>query len=146
MTSGAESLRMAPGVRPSNGPVIPFTEPRSKEGKTMNSGLRLRTLVFSIAAFLPLGGCTCNTYSGPPPNEVTYENEPPPPPAPVAEQEGPSPGPEYVWIGGYHRWDGHAYIWVHGHYDRRPHPRANWVPAHWEARGRAHVFVDGHWG
>jgi len=67
-------------------------------------------------------------------------------PAEVAEVQPGSPGPEYVWVRGYHRWDGHAYIWVHGRYERRQHVRANWVPAHWENRGRSPVWYAGHWG
>jgi hypothetical protein len=30
------------------------------------------------------------------------------PPAPIVERRGPPPGAGYVWIGGYHRWDGGA--------------------------------------
>ena len=36
------------------------------------------------------------------------------PPAPIVEHYGPPPHPGYVWISGYHRWDGQRYVWVHG--------------------------------
>ena len=63
----------------------------------------------------------------PPQGEVVVESEPPPPPPPEQEVVPASPGPEYVWIGGYHRWDGHRYVWVRGRYDRRPHANARWT-------------------
>ena len=34
------------------------------------------------------------------------------PPAPIVEHYGPPPHPGYVWIAGYHRWDGARYVWV----------------------------------
>jgi WXXGXW repeat (2 copies) len=81
----------------------------------------------------------------PPPQEVVVESEPPPPPPPEQEVVPASPGPEYVWIGGYHRWDGRHYVWVRGRYDRRPHANARWNAAHWEAHGRGHVWIEGRW-
>ncbi len=111
----------------------------------------LMASILTIGFAASFNGCTCTAetsgggYVAPPAQETVYESEPPPPPAPVVEAPPPSPGPEYVWIGGYHRWDGHGYVWVHGRYDRRPHPAANWEPAHWENRGRSHVYVEGRW-
>jgi hypothetical protein len=110
--------------------------------------LWLSVITLGVAA--SFNGCTCHAETGggyyaPPPEETVYESEPPPPPPPVEEAPPPSPGVEYVWIGGYHKWDGHRYIWVRGRYGRRPHPAAHWAPAHWEGRGRAHVFVEGRW-
>ena len=78
--------------------------------------------------------------------EVVVQGAPPPPPAPVIEVQPPPPaGAEVIWIGGYHRWDGHSYVWVHGRYDHRPHPSAQWRAAHWEPRGAGHVWVEGGW-
>jgi WXXGXW repeat (2 copies) len=67
------------------------------------------------------------------------------PPVVVVEHPGPPPGPEFEWIGGYHRWDGARYVWVPGHYDRRPHPGAHWVAHHWVHRSGGWVLVEGHW-
>jgi hypothetical protein len=70
----------------------------------------------------------------------------PPPPRPV--EVVPAPPPEqrdWVWQPGYHRWDGNAYVWVPGHYERPPHPHARWVEGHWSHRGGGYVWVDGHW-
>jgi hypothetical protein len=67
------------------------------------------------------------------------------PPAPVVEHYGPPPHPGYVWIAGYHRWDGARYVWVPGYYAAPPRPRAVWVPHHWVHRRGGWVLVEGHW-
>jgi hypothetical protein len=70
----------------------------------------------------------------------------PPPPRPV--ERIPQPPPEHrdwAWRAGYHRWDGHAYVWVPGEYVEPPHPHARWVPGHWDHRGGGYVWVEGHW-
>jgi hypothetical protein len=68
------------------------------------------------------------------------------PPRPVVEAAVVSPGPGYVWVPGYHRWDGRAYVWTPGAWMRAPRPRAAWVPGHWaEDRRRGWYFVDGRW-
>lgn len=78
-------------------------------------------------------------------NEVVVASPPPPPPPPP-EPAPPPPRPGQVWIAGYHRWNGRAYVWERGHYERPPRSNARYVPAHWEARGRGKVWVNGHWG
>jgi len=67
------------------------------------------------------------------------------PPAPVIEHYGPPPHPGYVWIAGYHRWDGARYVWVPGYYAAPPRPHAVWVPHHWAHRHGGWVLVEGHW-
>jgi hypothetical protein len=70
----------------------------------------------------------------------------PPPPRPV--ERIPPPPPEHrdwAWRAGYHRWDGHAYVWVPGEYVQPPHPHARWVPGHWAHRGDGYVWIEGHW-
>lgn len=67
------------------------------------------------------------------------------PPPVVIEHPGPPPRTGYVWVGGYHRWDGYRYVWVPGHYVLPPRPRAVWVPGHWAERRGGWVFVEGHW-
>ena len=56
-----------------------------------------------------------------------------------------SPGPGYVWVPGYYRYDGGGYVWVGGRWDRPPRGRGRWVPAHWERDRRGWYFVEGHW-
>ncbi len=67
------------------------------------------------------------------------------PPAPVYEVRAVSPGPGYIWVEGYHRWDGRGYVWMPGRWQRPPYAHATWVPGRWERDGRGWYFVDGHW-
>jgi hypothetical protein len=67
------------------------------------------------------------------------------PPPVVVERPGPVPGPRYVWIPGYQRWNGHGYVWVRGHYVVAPHPGAVWIPATYVARSGGYIFIAGHW-
>ena len=68
------------------------------------------------------------------------------PPAPIVETRIVAPGPGYVWIPGYHRWSGSAYLWMPGRWDRPPRARAVWVPGRWVHAGRrGWYFAEGHW-
>lgn len=67
------------------------------------------------------------------------------PPPPPHEHMGPPPGPDFVWIAGYQRWDGRGYGWVPGHYEQPPHPHAAWVPHRWQHRHGSWIMVEGHW-
>jgi len=67
------------------------------------------------------------------------------PPAPIVERPGPPPQAGYVWVGGYHHWDGAHYVWVPGRWDRPPHEHAVWVRHHYVRRHGGWVMVEGHW-
>lgn len=67
------------------------------------------------------------------------------PPAPIYERRVVAPGPGYVWVGGYHRWDGRAYVWTPGSWVRPPRPHAYWVAPHYVHRHGGYVFVEGRW-
>jgi hypothetical protein len=67
------------------------------------------------------------------------------PPAAIVETRPVAPGAGYVWTGGYHRWDGHAYVWVPGAWVQPPRPGVHWVDHRWVHRGHGWVFVEGHW-
>ena len=67
-----------------------------------------------------------------------------PPPA-VVERPVPAPGPRYVWVPGYHRWDGRAYHWEIGRWVLPPRPRAVWVAGRWDPRPGGFAWVPGHW-
>jgi hypothetical protein len=67
------------------------------------------------------------------------------PPHRIVEVRAARPGPEYVWVNGYHRWGGSAYVWVPGEWRRPPHRHAHWVDHRWEHRRDGYVFVEGHW-
>jgi hypothetical protein len=68
------------------------------------------------------------------------------PPRPVVEKRVAAPGPGYVWIAGYHRWDGSAYVWAPGRWELPPRPHAHWVAHRWVHRHGGWVLVEGHWG
>jgi hypothetical protein len=67
------------------------------------------------------------------------------PPAPIVEVRTAAPSPRHVWIAGYHRWDGAAYVWVPGRWDVPPRPHAVWVPGHWVHARRGWYFAEGRW-
>jgi len=67
------------------------------------------------------------------------------PPAPIVETRPAAPGPGYVWIAGYHAWNGTAYVWTRGRWERPPHPGARWVAHRWVRRGHGWVLMQGHW-
>ena len=68
-----------------------------------------------------------------------------PPPPPSMAVVGVAPGPRYVWIPGYQRWNGHGYVWVAGRWMIPPRAGVVWVPAHWAPRSGGYVFVAGRW-
>ena len=67
------------------------------------------------------------------------------PPHAVVEHRTVRPGADHVWVGGYHRWDGNAYVWAPGKWEVPPRPHAVWVAPRWEHRNGGYVFVEGRW-
>jgi hypothetical protein len=67
------------------------------------------------------------------------------PPAPIVETRVIAPGPDYIWISGYHRWDGGSYVWVPGRWELPPRHNAHWVEGRWERDNRGWYWVQGHW-
>ena len=67
------------------------------------------------------------------------------PPAAIVETRPVAPGAGYVWVPGYHRWDGRAYVWAPGAWQRPPRPHARWVAHHWVHRHGGWVMVEGRW-
>jgi hypothetical protein len=100
----------------------------------------------ALLSVLAVNGCYVDAGTAPPAADPTVvEVPPPPPPAPAPEAIPPAPGPEYTWVPGAHRWNGHAYEYQRGHYERKPHPSAQYAPGHWEKQQRGHKWVEGHW-
>ena len=67
------------------------------------------------------------------------------PPTAIVEVRGSAPGPDHVWVSGYHAWRGGDYVWVPGHWDRVPRARAVWVDGRWKSDRDGWYWVDGHW-
>jgi WXXGXW repeat (2 copies) len=67
------------------------------------------------------------------------------PPAVRVEHRPARPSRTHVWVGGYHRWDGNAYVWESGRWEAPPRERAVWVAPRWEHRNGGYVFVEGRW-
>jgi WXXGXW repeat (2 copies) len=76
------------------------------------------------------------------PGEVVVDAAPP---APLYETVGVSPGPGFLWIGGYYHWSGARWVWNRGHFERPPHPGAAWIRPRYEVRGGRSVYVRGYW-
>jgi hypothetical protein len=67
------------------------------------------------------------------------------PPHAVFERRPRPPSREYVWVSGYHRWDGNAYAWNSGRWEQPPRRHAHWVAHRWQHRRGGWVLVEGHW-
>ena len=67
------------------------------------------------------------------------------PPVSIHERRPVRPSREHVWVGGYHRWEGNAYHWQPGRWEKPPRARAVWVAPRWQRRHDGYVFVEGHW-
>ena len=63
----------------------------------------------------------------------------------VVERRAPPPSRTHVWISGYQRWNGNAYVWTAGHWGQPPRPHAHWVAHRWVHRRDGYVLVEGHW-
>jgi len=104
-----------------------------------------------VAAALALAGCYVHA-AGPGYGAEAgvggdyYEVEGPPPPV-QEETVVASPGPDYVWIGGYYDWDVSArnYAWRSGRWERPPDRDAHWVAPRHEMRNGRHYYTRGRW-
>ena len=65
----------------------------------------------------------------------------PPPPPPVMAVVPVTPGPEFVWVGGYWYPIAGHWRWHSGYWTRAPYAYAQWVTPRYE-RG---VYVAGYW-
>ena len=68
---------------------------------------------------------------------------PEPPPAPKKEVKPPRPGPKAAWVDGHWKWSHGQYVWVPGHWVKKP--KGQWVAGHWKKTPRGHKWVKGHW-
>ncbi len=98
--------------------------------------MRSKSLSAVLLASALFGAAACAPRA-----RVVYVSAPPP--APVREVIGAAPGPGYVWVPGHHRWEGHHYEWVRGHWERTRYHR--WVEGHWAHNRHGWYWVEGHW-
>jgi hypothetical protein len=102
-------------------------------------------LCLLTAVCAPMGCYVQATPEAPVAEGEVVVAEAPPAPPPVVEPVPPPPSVDVVWVAGYHRWDGHRYVWERGRYARPPHARAHYVQGHWEPHRRGRVWVNAHW-
>lgn len=95
-----------------------------------------------LGALLLAAGFSVACVAVPPPG-VAYVRVGPP--RAVVEIRRVAPGPGYVWIEGYHRWDGDTYVWVPGTWERVPAGRRRWVRGRWHSTHGQWYWVEGHW-
>src|SRR6266705_5446400 len=105
--------------------------------------MKTRPAVSILCAALAVLFLTAGCVVPPPPPGAVYVRTAPP--TAVVEVEGVAPGPEHVWIHGYHRWEGNAYAWTPGRWERRPHAGAVWVHGEWRHHANGWYWVEGHW-
>ncbi len=101
-----------------------------------------KTLIPAVAALtLILAGSAQAQVSaeivlGSPPPAVREEVIPAPPGAPA----------QWVWHKGHQRWIDGIYVWVPGHWVKKPRPEAVWVEPEWVQRPNGSwAFHEGHW-
>ena len=99
----------------------------------------------TVRLLLGAGVLACAFGSAPASAAVRiYVNAPPPPR--IVEVRPAIPGPRYIWVDGYHTWNGSAYVWTPGRWEQPPRRRAHWVSGHWRHAGRrGYYWVPGHW-
>ena len=56
-------------------------------------------------------------------------------------------GPQFTKVSGcaYHRWDGKAYGWETGRWEKPPRARAKWVAPRYTRRHDGYVYTEGRW-
>jgi hypothetical protein len=104
-----------------------------------NSGVSEQVIDFLITTPNSIAGSTPV-----PEPQTNYPGAQTPPPPPPDETAPPTPGPDYVWIGGDWVWNG-GWVWVGGHWAYPPFPGAIWFHGRWgHGWGRFHR-MRGYW-
>ena len=93
----------------------------------------MKTLVLSLA--LLASTCMLNAQIS-----IGIRIGPPPPPR-IVRVPPPSPGADFIWVGGYWYPSGNHYKWHDGYWTQSPYAGAHWVaPRHDGER-----FFEGYW-
>ena len=109
----------------------------SKSDHTFRSANLTSAAVVGALTLAVLAAC----YA-PPPGRVYVVRRPPPG---RVEVIGVAPGPGFVFVRGYWRYDRDNYVWVSGRWapvERRYH---EWVPGHWAHDRHGWYWVEGRW-
>jgi hypothetical protein len=110
----------------------------------LHSSARLISAALACSALaLGAGGCAVGVRGPVPLGSVVYVDRAPP--AAYNEVITVSPGPGYVWIGGYHGWNGRDYVWNRGHWALPARGYSRWSPGYWHRDGRGHYWIAGRW-
>ena len=67
------------------------------------------------------------------------------PPPRVYEHRSPRPERGYVWIAGYHRYEGGRYVWTAGRWERPPQAHQRWRSQRWKHRHGQWEMEEGRW-
>jgi hypothetical protein len=67
------------------------------------------------------------------------------PPVSIREHRTVRPSREHVWVSGYHTWDGNAYVWQAGRWEKPPRAHAVWVAPRYTHRHDGYVYTEGRW-
>lgn len=79
-----------------------------------------------------------------PSREIVVHGAPPPPRREFIDERH-RPSHDAVWLTGYWRHDGRAYVWMPGHWEVPPRGYRTWSEPRWESRGGTYVFIEGRW-
>lgn len=93
---------------------------------------------------MALSACVVAPHRGAyiPPITVVAPMAPPPMRVEVISN---SPGPGFLWVAGFWRWDGRQHQWEQGRWEQK-RERERWVPHHWAPDGRGQrQSHDGRW-
>ena len=107
----------------------------------------MKKIVRMLLVPLALAGCIAATGLGASAQQYYHGDGPRyAPPAAHYERHGPPPGRGYVWVGGYHRWNGNAYVWYPGGWQQPPQYGYIWHPGYWTPRSGIYIWIGGRWG
>ena len=96
---------------------------------------RKSCLSFSIAGIFAFGSIGCAARA------VYVQSAPP---VKRVEVRPAKPFGNAVWIAGYWRLNGRAYVWKAGRWVK-PKKGKTWVAGHWKKTRRGYVWVQGRW-
>jgi hypothetical protein len=103
----------------------------------------LRAIILAAGSVAVMGIVGCGSsgevyVADDQPQYLVVDQAPPPDPVEVIPA---SPGPDYLWVGGFYSWDGGSYHWQRGRWQVPPAGAGPWVAPQWSG-GR---FTPGHW-